>query len=416
MQRHKPNRMTLSATFKYLSVASLLTASASTYAQNNRQEAASPTGERFTDFLARVASTASPAAKQTLVDEYIRNVLSSGHTVIEDSVVHFLYSGNATRVSVASDLNGWNPSGDSMSRIEGTNLFHLAGTIDVAARFEYKLIVDSAWILDPLNKQQAIGGYGANSEIWMPQYKPPQEILYRKDIPHGRIDTLQFRSRFLGRTHYGFVYLPPGYRKSRTRYPSIYVTDGGEYLSLALMNNVLDNLIADGRIQPVIAIFIDPRTDIRNSATSMRMLDYAMSDSFVNFLIKEVRARILKTYRVKPSPAETAIMGASLGALISTYTAYQHPEVFGLSAAQSPAYWWKDSAILSLIETGPKKNIRFYLDTGTIRDAQEHARAMKAILQSKGYDLKYGEYPEGHNWVNWRARLDDILEYFWGKK
>lgn len=394
----------------------MLTASTSTYAQNYRQSAAGITGERFPDFLARVASASGPVTKQGLVDEYIRMVQGSGRAVVEDSVVHFLYSGDAGRVSVAGDLNGWNPTQDTMSRLEGTNLFHLALTIEMAARFEYKLVVDSTWMLDPLNKQQAMGGYGANSEIWMPHYKPPQDILFRKDIPHGKIDTLQFRSKFLGRTHVGFVYLPPGYKKSKARYPSIYVTDGGEYLSLALMNNVLDNLIADGRIKPVIAIFIDPRTDIRNSQTSMRMLDYAMSDSFVNFLLKEVRARILKNYRVKPAPGETAIMGASLGGLISTYAAYQHPEVFGLVAAQSPAYWWKERAIIRLLADGSKKNIKFYIDTGTIRDTQEQAREMKAVLEKKGYDLMYSEYPEGHNWVNWRARLDEILQFFWGTK
>jgi enterochelin esterase-like enzyme len=41
---------------------------------------------------------------------------------------------------------------------------------------------------------------------------------------------------------------------------------------------------------------------------------------------------------------------------------------------------------------------------------------MKAVLEQKGYDLTYAEYPESHNWVNWRARLDDILECFWGAK
>ena len=59
---------------------------------------------------------------------------------------------------------------------------------------------------------------------------------------------------------------------------------------------------------------------------------------------------------------------------------------------------------------------KFYIDTGTIRDAQEHARKMKKVLEEKCYDFSYGEYPESHNWVNWRSRLDDILVYFWGKK
>ena len=144
------------------------------------------------------------------------------------------------------------------------------------------------------------------------------------------------------------------------------------------------------------------------------MLDYTMSDTFVTFLIEEVRAKLLKKYRLKKEPEQTAIMGASLGALIATYASYTHPDVFGLCAAQSPAYSWNEDAMIKKISRGPKRQVKFYIDTGTIRDAQEKARKMKRVLEEKGYVIHYAEYPEGHNWANWRARVDDILRYFWG--
>jgi enterochelin esterase family protein len=211
-----------------------------------------------------------------------------------------------------------------------------------------------------------------------------------------------------------FVYLPPGYKTTGRKLPCIFVTDGGEYISLALMLNVLDNLIADKRIEPVAGIFIDPRTDMRDIQSSKRMYDYTLSDTFVNALAHELRPRLIKKYALTSDPGQTAILGASLGGLIATYAAYTHPEVFGLCAAQSPSYWWKEKSLLKLMGTGPNKAIKFYIDTGTIRDAQAEAAEMRDLLESRGYEVRYREYPESHNWVNWRARLADILSYFWG--
>jgi enterochelin esterase family protein len=413
----RKEEMNLSSTLKFISLASMLTAAASSRAQTiARSDTQEVLGERFNDFLSRVTAEKDSATRKSIVDAFVKKVKVSGHPVVEDSTVYFMYRGNANRASVPSDLNEWSLTADTMKRVAGTNLFYLPKSINEAARFEYKLVIDSTWILDPLNRQQAIGGYGPNSEIWMPHYSPPKEIEYRPNIRHGKLDTLSFKSRLLRRTHPVFVYTPPGYRKSHVLYPCIYVTDGGEYITLALMLNILDNLIADERIDPIVGIFIDPRTDVRDSQTSKRMIDYSLSDTFVNALITELRPTLLKKYRLTTKPEQTAIIGASLGGLISTYAAYRHPEVFGLSASQSPAYWWKDSAIFKIIEAGPKKPIRFYIDTGTIKDAQPQASRMKNLLESKGYEVMYGEYPEGHNWANWRARLDEILTYFWGRR
>jgi enterochelin esterase family protein len=178
------------------------------------------------------------------------------------------------------------------------------------------------------------------------------------------------------------------------------------------MHNILDNLIADGRIPPVTALFIDPRTDITDSRTSTRIVDYAMSDTFVAFLVQEFIPRMREMLPLAQSPARTGILGCSLGGLIATYAAFRHPEVFGFAAAQSPAYWWNDEAMITLVREHDRKSLRLYLDTGTLRDAAPQARTMRATLEMKGYPCTYAEYPEGHNWVNWRSHIDDILVAF----
>ena len=62
---------------------------------------------------------------------------------------------------------------------------------------------------------------------------------------------------------------------------------------------------------------------------------------------------------IAQTPARTGIMGASLGGLVATYAAFRHPEVFGFCAAQSPAYWWKEEAMLNALRASRHKIIVF---------------------------------------------------------
>ena len=335
--------------------------------------------------------------------------------ITTDSSAIFLYDGKAGRVQVAGDFNGWTPTTDSLRSIGDGRRWYLQKGLPTASRVEYKFVVDSNWILDPLNSMTTAGGFGENSEIRMPGYSPPQDVEPRPGSPRGRIDTLMIASGLLDCEHPVYVYLPAKTRSNRQKLPSIIVTDGGEFLSLAKMNVVLDNLIAEERIPPVVAIFVDPRTRPGDAASNRRMTEYAMNDRFVSFLAQELLPQLRRKYHLADAPESTAIAGASMGGLIAAYASFRDPNVFGLCAAQSPSLWWAKDSMLSLFRSSERKPIRLYIDTGTLHDAQAQAREMRDILAGKGYDVSYGEYPEGHNWSNWRSRLATLLIFFWGK-
>ncbi len=366
--------------------------------------------------IRQIAAAPSAASKTKAATAFLARVRAYGYALMEDSTLCLVYSGKARRVAVPSDLNGWNPAADSMVRIEGTSLFYRTMSLDPGARFEYKLYVDSTWLLDPLNRQVAAGGYGMNSEIWMPRYRPSPDIVERAGIPRGRVDSLLFASAILGRKHPVLVYTPPGFTPGSGPYPTVYVLDGGEYLSLGKMNIVLDNLIAERRIRPVIAVFMDPRTDPADSRTSKRMEDYALSQTFLRCLSDELPGFLRQRYPIASGPGETAILGASLGGLTATYASALRPDVFGLCAAQSPAYQILRDSIFTLIPASPRVRARFYIETGTLSDAREQSLRMAELLTRLGYDVFYQEVPEGHNWVHWRARLADILIRFWSAR
>src|ERR1051326_7068880 len=94
-------------------------------------------------------------------------------------------------------------------------------------------------MLDPGNPRKAQGGFGENSELLMPGYGSPPILWTSERRP---LDTLSLGSSCLHRTYPTYVYTPPGASPEKGL-PTIYVTDGGEYLSLAGMDRILDRLI-----------------------------------------------------------------------------------------------------------------------------------------------------------------------------
>lgn len=365
--------------------------------------------------LGSVTRAGGRAEQLSAYDSLLAIARAGKQVLTTDSTAIFLYEGNAGRVQIAGDFNGWSPTADSLRSLGNGRRWYLEKGLPPASRVEYKFVVDSNWILDPLNAMTAAGGFGENSEIRMPGYTAPRDLEPLPGVPRGRIDTLIVASSVLGCEHPVYVYTPADTKSDRQKYPSLIVTDGGEFLSLAKMNVVLDNLIAEMRMPPVIAIFVDPRTRPGDAASNRRMTEYAMNERFVSFLSQELLPKLRRTYPLADAPESTAIAGASMGGLIAAYASFRDPSVFGLCAAQSPSLWWAKDSMLTLLRSSEKKPIRFYIDTGTLHDALPQSRKMRDILTAKGYDVSYGEYPEGHNWSNWRSRFAALLTFFWGK-
>jgi enterochelin esterase family protein len=363
------------------------------------------TSQTFSEFLKQVLTQTDSVERARVIERYLP---SHPPPLVEDSMVRFYYRGAGTRVAVPGDLNGWNPSAAPMRRIEGTDLFLREDTIPIDGRVEYKLWVDSVWMLDPRNPRRAEGGFGENSELLMPGYPSPP-IMWTSG--RGPLDTLWLESHYLHRTYPVYVHRSPG-TVAGANLPVIYVTDGGEYLSLAGLDRILDRLTLAKRIRPVVAVFIDPRTDPRDPSSNKRMLDYAASDAFLDFLEKEISPVISGKYPVSKDPENRLILGASMGGLISTYAVLRRGNFITNSASQSPAYLQADSAVIRLLNVTERVRGDFYIQTGTIHDTRAEALLVSQLLKAKGARVTFEEYHEGHNWTNWRNKLDKILVHF----
>ncbi len=334
----------------------------------------------------------------------------------------FLYKGSSASqsIKVYGDLNGWSDTQApqiTLASIDSTKLYSAIYKAPCdSARLDYKLVVGSSWILDPGNPRRAYGGFGANSELAMPAYKYSPWVNASSSGNKGTLSANKImRSNTLGYNVQYKIYLPYGYNAQQT-YPLVIITDGQEYADsqLGAVNIVTDNLLNAGKIKPVIIAFVDPR-DPQNLNTNRRMTELGCNNSYANFLANELYDSIRSQHSVSVNANEHLIWGTSMGGLNAAFCAITHPDRFGLSAIQSPAFAQANRSIFTLYNGTAKQNVKFYMDAGTVYDTQGVALEMKAIWDTKGYAYVYAEYPEAHSWGSWRARIDDILIYFFGK-
>ena len=333
-----------------------------------------------------------------------------------DSVA-FLYRGNANSVRWNGDFNSWGSA--SQIRSSGTllpnsDIWILEQSFPSDARLDYKIVLNgSTWILDPYNPFTQMSGFGPNSELRMPNYRPSSDLTLRTAQRGTLSEPLRIDSRWLGYRVQYRVYTPFGYHAAQdTRLPTIYVTDGHEYANDAMgsMLIILDNLIAERRIQPVIAVFIDPRNP-DNLSQNRRTSELVMNANYLKFVAEELVPRIDSLYRTQPRAEHRAILGTSLGGVNAAYFGLNAAQTFGLIAMQSPALWTALS-LLTEYERVERLPLKFFLSTGTFFDGENNTRALRRILEAKGYPMRYREVNEGHSWGNWRALLGDMLTYF----
>ncbi len=371
------------------------------------------------NFLAEVERARSSRKKQRLAHAFLESAREHGLPLVEPierpgyARVVFLFCGPAQKVALWSDLPGVKDS--EFTPVRGTNLFYYTRELELDARMDYKFILDGGpWVLDPLNPRSTDGAFGSSSQCWMPDYVPP-DVERHEGVPHGTIESLEWKTALLGNVRLVKVYLPAHHAETlSSRCASLYVHDGLDYLNFARITNILDNGIAQRRFPPLIAVLVPPLE---------REKEYDANATFARAIVEELVPQIDGMYRARTEAQWRATLGASMGGLCAVHLAGSYPEVFGNAAGQSSAFFAETpvaKARLNLDTDAPPKPLRIHLDVGTYeryyhKDLLSGNRKFSEAIRRKGYPLQYLEVHEGHSWGSWRARIAPALEFFWGR-
>ena len=245
-----------------------------------------------------------------------------------------------------------------------------------------------------------------------------------------------FASRLLGNAREILVYLPPGYRGSRRRYPVLYMNDGQNVFDAATsftgtewgIDETCERLIAERKIAPLIVVAVANAGEARiheytptrgvYEAFGIKGRSLALASRYGRFLIEELKPFIDKKYRTLPDAADTGLGGSSLGGLVTMNLGLRFPGTFTRLAVMSPSIWWDDCAILAQVATLRAKPpvTRVWLDTGTAEPGWQRAAKLRDALVSKGWtlgdDLAYLEAEgAGHHEGAWAYRMESVLTF-----
>ncbi len=224
-------------------------------------------------------------------------------------------------------------------------------------------------------------------------------------------DNIRISSEDLGYDLQYRVYLPEGHAE-HDGLPVLFLTDGHGYIGNGRLPQVLDRMIRKGQIEPVVAVFVDPR-DPDNLRDNRRNSEFLCNWDYLSFFVDDLIPEIEGNYPVGTSRASRTIMGLSFGGLnAACFGLYGYDSFSGL-AMQSPANH-PIPKLLPSYEKMPPRPLKIFLSTGKPNDNTEANRTFRDVLQDKGYDMKYVEVRQGHNWDNWRPLLDDNMLYFYG--
>ena len=237
----------------------------------------------------------------------------------------------------------------------------------------------------------------------------------------GRLESMSFASKVFDNTRQVTIYLPPDYDDHpEQRYPVLYMHDGqnlffpeeaygGNEWKVDETMNTLDSM---NIIDKVIVVGIYSRD---------RMKEYTRDGyaAYGKFIVDELKPLIDANYRTLTDPGNTAVMGSSLGGVVSFYLGWEHPEVFGNAGCMSSTFTYNDD-LMDRVAGEEKRGVRFYLDSGWPEDNYEVTRSMRDLMLRRGYrfgeDLLHFAFPNAvHNETHWAMRSHIPFQFFFGK-
>lgn len=349
----------------------------------------------------------------SISDSTFRRARRSGNPVIHGNRATFIWEGR-TAPYLMSDLNGWDstarpfkrihPGSSSASSPLGRSVWSCSLTLPRDAYIEYAFYnpVTRERFLDPLNPHTVNNGMGnRNNFFYMPESMPSPFAVRRADVHVGLLSSQRVETKWLRDDHEREIYLyrPP----AKGPVPLLIVYDGQDYLQRAKLTTIVDNLIADKRIQPVAMVFLP-------HAGRWRSVEYACSDGTLLWLVQVIlplARKRLNLLDIEKYPGAYGVLGASLSGTMSLYTGLRMPEIFGRVLSQSGAFMIEslDFAAVDLVKHGQARDINIWMDVGRLDELLEDNRGMHALLKEKGYQVTYREFTAGHCYTAWR---DDI--------
>ena len=295
--------------------------------------------------------------------------------------------------------------------------------------YNYQFNVDGVIAMDPANPSVKLG-FGAFPPANLVEV-PGKGLEFddAKDVPHGTVRIETYHSKSIGVPRTLWVYTPPGYDRSTTRYPVFYLLHGAGNIDSSWMltgraNLIMDNLIAEGKTRPMIIVNpfgygrqgVGLGPEITPTSVPTPPAGGApvgqQNTPFAKDLLNDVIPYIEKTFRTLPGADNRALGGLSMGGGQTIAIGFTNTDIFhslvvmsaggGGTAAQLYPEFFKDGAAIN------KKLKLLWVGIGKDDGGVANSRTLSENLTKS--DIKHTfRLTEGrHEWVVWRHHLREV--------
>ena len=262
----------------------------------------------------------------------------------------------------------------------------------------YHLTIDGGVFNDP----GALNFYGSvrwESGIEIPAHD--QDFYALKNVPHGNVQQILFPSKSTGTSRRAFVYTPPSYYKDQSkRYPVLYLQHGwGEdetaWSNQGHANLIMDNLIAEGKIEPFIIVMTYGMT---NEVKFGKIKEFDITP-FQTVLVDELIPYVDASFRTIANQPHRAMAGLSMGGMETHTITLNKPDVF--------AYWaLLSGGIYKAEEIKDKSKVKLIFTSCGSRENPDGVKKSVEDLKSAGFNaVSYVSENTAHEFLTWRRSL-----------
>lgn len=355
-----------------------------------------------------------------------------------ERLVTFLWRGAQRNVRL---VGGPSNDHDWLQRLPGTDIWFRSYRVPASLRLSYRLAPDVPDIdgppserrrallataqTDPLNPRsfpaRPLDRFNGQSLLELPEAPTSPWLAERPGVPRGTLQGHRLASQHLGNERDIHLYRSAGWRDGAEGQALVVLFDADRYLEDIALPTILDNLVVEGRLPPVAAIFI------ANPSNETRSAELPPNPRMARFMAEELMPWA-RTQGLRAAAAQTVIAGASYGGLAAAWMGLRHPEWFGAVYSQSGSFWWAPPGrdeepewLTRQFAQAPPVPVRFLLEAGLYETGRngspgilDGSRHLRDVLQAKGHAVRYRDFASGHDNAHWRVTIGAALEEILG--
>ena len=349
--------------------------------------------------------------------------------ITTESITFRFAAPKARTVSVSASWMGYR----SQPMTQGADgVWTLKADLPSPELYTYTFNVDGVAVLDPANVFVVRDGARYMNAVLIPG---GYADVYAQSPAPGNLEQVWYHSAENDMIRRLYVYTPAGYDRNdkKTKYPVLYLLHGGggdedAWATLGRTCQILDNLIAEGKAEPMFVVMPNGNPDQYAAQTlgipvKADVKHYASGFDNYSSLAADIVPFIEENYPVIKNRKGRAVAGLSMGGGQSFFIAFRNVDLFAnvgifssglIGASAIGGAPFDGEALMPGLYSQPSKYNKFdviYLSCGEEDNRIDGMKEFKARLDELGYKgVVWEQYPGGHEWKVWRRNLTSFVQ------